>query len=85
MGAMDEPADRYALVKYLATHCALGIAVGWALAATMVLTGVANLRALIAGADEPLVAVGMLAGAFAVTFGSLAMGTAVMMLGRERS
>jgi hypothetical protein len=68
------------LLRLLAINCAIGICAGWTLLATLILTDTAGLTTLICASDSPSVLVAMLAAGFAVTFGSAAMGVAVMQL-----
>jgi len=71
------------LVPYLARHCAGGILAGWLSLGGLLGTNVGGLRTLIAGSDLGVLAAIMLLIGFAVTFGSVAMGAAVMALGRD--
>lgn len=73
------------LVRYLIRHCCDGIAVGWALLMVLLWSDLAGLGTLLRGSDAGALALAMLAFAFAVTFGSAAMGIAVHRLGRQRS
>jgi hypothetical protein len=68
------------LLRLLAINCAIGVCAGWTLLATLILTDTAGLATLIRASDSPFVPVAMLAAGFAVTFGSAAMGVAVMQL-----
>ena len=68
------------LLRLLAVNCAIGIFAGWTLLAALFLTDTAGLATLIRASDSPFVPVAMLAAGFAVTFGSAAMGVAVMQL-----
>ena len=67
-------------MPFLLRNMALGIGVGWALVALLIWTDAAHLRALLAGAESPAIALALLLFGVAITFGSLAMGTAVFML-----
>lgn len=70
------------LLRLLAVNCAAGIAVALlALGGMLALN--AQLRGLIFGDQSPAVALVLLGGGFIVTFASVAMGTAIMRLGRE--
>jgi len=69
------------LLAYLGRHCLVGIAAGWVLLAALVATDVGSLKTLLAGSSHWPEALALLMVFFAITFGSLAMGTAVMMLG----
>ncbi len=61
----------------------MGIVAGWLLLALLVRANVAGLRDLIFGNGVELTALVLLGGGFAVTFGSLAMGTAIFLLPRD--
>ena len=66
------------LIRFLGVNCLIGIAAGWTLLAALIVTDTANLRTLIANEASPGVPILLLATGFAVTFGSAAMGAAVM-------
>jgi hypothetical protein len=68
------------LLRFLAVNCAIGVVAGWTLLALLILTDTAGLATLIWNSDSPALPLAMLAGGFAITFGSAAMGAAVMML-----
>lgn len=76
------PEDRRLLV-FLAKNCAMGVAAGWLLLAFLIRSNVAQLGDLLFGNGLELTALILLAAGFAVTFGSLAMGTAIFLLPRE--
>jgi hypothetical protein len=59
-------------------NCAIGIAGGWTSLAAIIVTDTAHLRTLIWNEDSPVVPIVLLATGFAITFGSAAMGAAVM-------
>ena len=65
------------LIRFLLVNCAIGIACGWTLLGALMVTDTAGLRTLIwnEGSAVPIV---LLAVGFAITFGSAAMGAAVM-------
>lgn len=71
------------LLRYLLIHCAGGIAAGWLMLAGLIWVDAAGLGTLIAHADGAFVPLFILAASFAVTFGSAAMGTAIMLLGED--
>ena len=87
---MRRPASRWrgagpaipAHVRFLLGHAAIGIAAGWVLAAAVLALNIAHLRSMMLGGPDGLVALGLLLFATAVTFGSAAMGAAIMGLGR---
>ena len=68
------------LLRFLGAHLFFGVAVGIALAFVVATSNLGGMRTLLAGDDHPFIAVFMLAAMFALTFGSLAMGIAVMTL-----
>jgi hypothetical protein len=65
------------LIRFLGVNCAIGIAGGWTLLVALIATDTGGLRTLIVneGSAVPII---LLAVGFAVTFGSAAMGAAVM-------
>lgn len=71
------------LLAYLAKNCLMGIVTGWLLLALLIRANVAKLGDLIFGNGLELTALILLGGGFAVTFGSLAMGTAIFLLPRD--
>ena len=71
------------LVRYLLRHCCDGIAVGWVLLLALLWSDLTGLGTLLRGSDAGALALAMLAFAFAVTFGSAAMGIAAHRLGRR--
>ena len=68
------------LLFFLAVHCGMGVAMGVAVAALIVLFNVAGLKDLLVNSSEPVIPTFMLFALFALTFGSLKMGIAIMML-----
>ncbi len=70
------------LVPYLARHCLAGMLAGWSAVAALLLLDVGGLGRLIFGAEVWLLALVMLLAFFGLTFGSVAMGAAIMSLGR---
>lgn len=72
------------LFRHLALNLAIGAAFGVAFTAFLISADIAGLGELIAGSGDPLLAVVMLGFMNVLTFGSLAMGTGVMALPRER-
>lgn len=68
------------LLRFLARHLAFGVAIGVVFASSVVLTNTAGLKDLLSGDDHPYIAIFMLNFMCALTFGSLAMGVAVMTL-----
>ncbi|MGO9544647.1 MAG: hypothetical protein ACLPPF_07620 [Rhodomicrobium sp.] len=68
------------LVRFLLVNCAIGVIAGWVLLAAILATDTAHLRTLIWNSSSPEEPILLLAAGFAITFGSAAMGAAVMML-----
>lgn len=68
------------LLFFLAAHCGIGVALGVAFAALLVLFNIAGLKDLLADSSEPAIPLLMLNILFALTFGSLKMGIAIMTL-----
>ena len=68
----------HTLLRFLARHCALGIGAGWLVAGGLLAFDTGGLRTLIFGSAEPSLALGLLLFGMAVTFGSAAMGVAIM-------
>lgn len=73
---------RVPLFRLLAINLAIGIAVAVLLVGGLLLLNPGGLRHLIFADGSPWVAVGLLLFGFAVTFGSAAMGSAVMAAGQ---
>ncbi|MGJ4927127.1 hypothetical protein ACQR1I_03890 [Bradyrhizobium sp. HKCCYLS2038] len=69
------------LFRLLAINLALGLGMAVALVGGLLLLDPWGLRHLIFADHSPGVAIGLLLGSFFVTFGSTAMGTAIMALG----
>jgi hypothetical protein len=68
------------LIRFLGVNCLIGIAGGWSLLLALLATNTAGLRTLILNEANPFVPLLLLAAGFAITFGSAAMGAAVMTL-----
>lgn len=66
------------LLRFLLLNLGVGIGVGIGFAALVVMGNVGALKTLIAGAENPWLAIFLLYFMCALTFGSLAMGAAVM-------
>lgn len=74
---------RSRLLEFLALHCGIGAGFGIVLAATAVLTDFSGIGTLIAETSDPIVPWVLFFASFALTFASLKMGMAVMMLPLE--
>jgi hypothetical protein len=75
---------RQPLIRLLAVNCAAGVAAALVMLGGLMVLNPGNLRALIFADRLGAVAFGLLLFGLAVTFGSVAMGTAIMTLGRDR-
>lgn len=74
-----------ALIRFLAGHCALGVTAGLATAGLLLWLDVGGIGHLVAGdGGRGWIAIGLLGFGFAITFGSLAMGSAIFMLSDEQ-
>jgi hypothetical protein len=74
---------RQPLIRLLVVNCAAGAAAAVLMLAGLLALNPGNLRALIFADERPAAALGLLLFGMVVTFGSLAMGSAIMALGRE--
>ncbi len=74
---------RFALFRMLAINLGIGLLIAAMLAAGLLWLDVGGLRHLILADRSPAVALGLLLFGFVITFGSAAMGTAIMALGRR--
>jgi len=75
---------KHELLRFLAGHLLVGIAAGWMVLAAMLWLDVGGLATLLWASPDWPVLLALLLFGFAITFGSLAMGTGVMELGRRR-
>ncbi|MGI9413106.1 MAG: hypothetical protein ACR2PM_05525 [Hyphomicrobiales bacterium] len=64
---------------YLLVNCAAGIAASWLLLAGLMWFDTAGISSLVSRSPDGVMAFALLAGGFAVTFGSAAMATAIML------
>ena len=71
------------LFSFLLVNIAVGILASWVLLAGLLYVDIGGLGRLVAGSPDGLVAFGMLAVGFAVTFGGAAAATAVLMMRYE--
>lgn len=79
----EEKAAAGSLVGFLVYHCLAGIIAGWTVVGGLLWLDVAGLGGLVMTSDLFPVPLLMLLVAFAITFGSVAMGSAIMGLGRS--
>ncbi len=71
------------LLRFLAIHLAFGIVIGWILLAILIAMNVANLRQLLFEPETNWLALVLMMFLFAITFGSLSMGTGIMSMERD--
>lgn len=71
------------LLVFLARNCLAGIAAGWLFLAALFYLDVARLGELLAGSENWLLTLVLAGAGFGVTFGSLAMGTAIFLLPKD--
>ncbi len=68
------------LVRFLVRHALVGIAVGWNLLGLLLVLDVAGLGTLVAQSAHRWEALALLLAGFAVTFGGVAMATAIFLI-----
>ncbi|MGF1561090.1 MAG: hypothetical protein ACFB3T_02795 [Geminicoccaceae bacterium] len=68
------------MLWFLARHCAAGVLLGLVLVGAILALDVAHLGTLVFSGSHTIVALALLIAGFGVTFGSLAMGTAIFLL-----
>lgn len=71
------------LVRFLMRHALIGVGVGALFVGTLVLLDVARLGTLMTQSSSGLIALIVLTGAVGITFGSVQMGFAIMLLGDD--
>lgn len=71
------------LLAFLGLHCAMGVATGIVVAAIVVLIDLGGVKQLLTDSSEPFVPMILLFAMFALTFGALKMGIAIMSLPLE--
>lgn len=71
------------LLEFLALHCGYGVALGIVAAAIVVLTDLGGIKELLQDSAEPFVPMLLIFSSFALTFGALKMGIAIMSLPLE--
>ncbi len=67
-------------IKFLALNALGGVAIGCGAAGLILWADAGGLGTLIAETSAPGAALGLLFGGFSITFGSLAVGSAIMMM-----
>jgi hypothetical protein len=75
---------RAALFRLLAINLGIGMSIAALLVGGLLWLDVGGLRHMIVADRSPAVALGLLLFGFVVTFGSTAMGTAIMAIGRRQ-
>ena len=70
-------------MSFLAVHCLAGVIAGWTMVGGLLWLDVAGLGVLVMSSDLFPLPLLMLLAAFAITFGAVAMGSAIMGLGRS--
>ena len=78
-----QPIPRDPLYRLLLINLAAGLAAATMLFGGLLLLNPSNLRDLILSDRSPEIALALLLFGFLITFGSAAMGTAIMMIGRR--
>jgi hypothetical protein len=68
---------------FLGMHCAMGVAAGTICAAIVVLIDLGGMKQLLVNSSEPFIPMFVLFTMFALTFGAVKMGVAIMSLPRE--
>ena len=69
------------IVRHMLAPALAGSLAGLAATVALLALNVGSLRTLVAGAERGWIAVGLLAAGFMITFGSAAIGAAIMSLG----
>lgn len=72
------------LFKLLARNCILGIAAGWTTLAVLLSTNTGGLGDVVFSSANPMLPIFVLGVGFAITFGSISMGGAVMTMPYDR-
>ncbi|WP_102958924.1 hypothetical protein [Mangrovicella endophytica] len=73
------------LVRFVLRNAAIGILLGWAVAAIIVALDIGGFGTRIGNAEQPYLAVLLLAAGFGVTFGFAYMATAVWLLPTDQT
>jgi hypothetical protein len=71
------------LVRYISLHGLFGMGLGCCAAMALLFFDVAGLGTLVIESGTPTIAIALLVGGFGLTFGSLAMGSAIMLIPDE--
>lgn len=76
---------KHQLLRFLLCHMLIGIGVGWAAVAVLLYADYSGLWGLISNSSIGAVALGLMLGGFAITFGSVGMGLAIFSLDYDHS
>lgn len=71
------------LIRLIAINGVAGVGIAMLVMGGIFWTNIGNLRVLVAGAEDPVLPVLMLAFALVITLGSVVIGSAIMLLGRN--
>lgn len=74
---------RPSLLSFLGLHCAMGVAAGIGFAALVMMVDLGGVRQLLMESSEPFIPMFLLFAMFALTFGAVKMGAAIMSLPLE--
>ncbi len=72
------------LLKLLVHNLVMGIAAGWVTLGGLLFINIGGLRDILFASSDPILTLVLLAFGFTITFGSLAMGVAIMTLPYDR-
>lgn len=78
-----EPSAEQKLVRFMLGHMLAGLAAGLVFGGALIATNVANLRTLLFASPDGWLFVILFFMGLSVTFGSLAMGVAIMLSGKQ--
>ena len=78
MPLSDQP-----LLRFLARNCVMGVTAGWILLGALIYLDVARLGQLLFASDQWFLTLLLASVGFGVTFGGLAMATAIFLLPKE--
>lgn len=73
----------FRLLRFLVRNALIGIAVGWNVLGLLVFTDAFGLGTLLAASEHRTIALALLLAGFAITFGGLAMASAVFLMPLE--
>jgi len=73
----------FRLLRFLVRNALIGVAVGWNVLGLLVVTDAFGLGTLLSSSEHRLVALALLLAGFAITFGGVAMASAVFLMPME--